>query len=36
MLYKIENRTAFQDLYLAVAIENPGTSESVSSIFERR
>ena len=23
MLYKIENRTAFQDLYLAVAIENP-------------
>lgn len=35
MLYKIENRTAFQDLYLAVAIENPESrSESVSSILK--
>ncbi|MBD8076297.1 AimR family lysis-lysogeny pheromone receptor [Bacillus thuringiensis] len=33
MLYKIENRTAFQDLYLAVAIENPGLRQKAYHRF---
>ena len=33
MLYKIENRTAFQDLYLAVAIENPESRQKAYHRF---